>query len=218
MYWTVWTFLSVLMLRGASADNERLFQDPDTKLSFWQSYEPYKLDNGKGIIFRTAVPEAATSGTAFDVVMQMVVPNEVGWAGLGWGGGMPQNPLLVVFRNSNNQGVLASSRWANGHTTPNAYTGATYTVYKTGTKVNSTHWQVTAKCTGCATWTQRDGKKVYLNPKGNNRFGWAYSLKKPTNPNSATSAIPIHDLGQYFTMDVGKGVNKDFANLVSKLQ
>ncbi|KAK4448647.1 cellobiose dehydrogenase [Podospora aff. communis PSN243] len=217
MYWTILGFWAALMLRAASAAQERIFQDPDTKLSFWQTYEPYKLDSGKGIVFRVAVPEA-TSGTAFDTVVQMVVPNEVGWAGLGWGGGMSQNPLLVVFRNQANNGVLASSRWANGHVTPNAYTGATYTVYKSGTKINNTHWQVTAKCTGCSTWTQRDGKKGSINPKGNNRFGWAYSLKKPTNPNSATSAIPVHDLGQYFTLDVGKGVNKEFPALVGRLQ
>jgi hypothetical protein len=128
MYWAILGFVAALMLRAgrdlhyslssnkpnavaASADQERIFQDPDTKLSFWQTYEPYKLDSGKGIVFRVAVPDA-TSGTAFDTVVQMVVPNEVGWAGLGWGGGMSQNPLLVVFRNQNNQGVLASSRWA----------------------------------------------------------------------------------------------------------
>ncbi|KAK0644691.1 hypothetical protein B0T16DRAFT_430713 [Cercophora newfieldiana] len=216
MHWSVWPCLSAFLLRGVVAANERVIQDPDTKLSFFSTYQPYKLENNKGITFRFAVPDAASS-TGFDTVVQMVIPNEVGWAGLGWGGGMAQNPLLVVFRNSNNQGVLASSRWANGHVTPNTYTGATYTVYKAGTKINSTHWQVTAKCTGCTSWTS-SGKKTVINPKGNNRFGWAYSLKKPTNPNSATSAIPIHDLGQYFEIDVGKGVNKDFTTLVGKLQ
>jgi len=211
--------VATLLLRGVNAANERVLVDPDTKLSFYSTYQSYKLDSGKGITFRIAVPEANSSTTiaAFDAVVQMVIPNEVGWAGLGWGGGMSQNPLLVVFRNSNNQGVLASSRWANGHVTPNAYSGATYTVYKSGTKMNSTHWQLTAKCTGCTSWTS-NGKNVQVKLKGENKFGWAYSLKKPSNPSSATSAIPVHDLGQYFSIDVGKGANKDFTALVGKLQ
>ena len=104
-----------------------------------------------------------------------------------------------------------------GHVTPQTYTQATYTVFKTGTKINSTHWQVTAKCTGCTSWTGKSGSKQNVKIKGDSRFGWAYSLKKPSNPNSATSAIPVHDLGQYFSLDVSKGGNKDFAGVVAKL-
>lgn len=216
MFWTIWLWVAALFLSKANAANERVYADPDTKLNFYQTVQPYRLENGKGITFRYAIPDSPTTAV-FDIVIQMVVPNEVGWAGLGWGGGMDYNPLLVVFRNGNNNGVLASSRWATGHITPQTYSQATYTVFKAGTKINSTHWQVTAKCTGCTSWTGRSGSKGTLKTRGESRFGWAYSLKKPSNPNSATSAIPVHDLGQYFSLDVTKGGNKDFAAAVAKL-
>ena len=41
----------------------------------------------------------------------MVVPNDVGWAALAWGGSMPKNPLLIAWRGTSNNVVL-SSRWA----------------------------------------------------------------------------------------------------------
>lgn len=94
----------------AIAEKEGTFQDRDTGLTFYQTYQPYKLENGRGIWFRVAIPSPSTG--AFDLVAQLVVPNEVGWAGISWGGGMAENPLLVIFRNANNQAVLASSRWS----------------------------------------------------------------------------------------------------------
>jgi len=95
------------------AANERVYSDPDTKLSFYQTYQSYRLENNRGITFRVAIPDGQTNtNTAFDLVVQLIVPNEVGWCGIAWGGSMKENPLLIVFRNSNNQGVLASSRWA----------------------------------------------------------------------------------------------------------
>ncbi|KAK5655591.1 hypothetical protein OQA88_5522 [Cercophora sp. LCS_1] len=217
MYWTFLLWLAALFLREAVADKEGVFQDRDTGLTFYQTYQPYKLDNGRGMWFRIAIPSPQPSG-AFDIVTQLIVPNEVGWAGVSWGGGMAESPLLVVFRNANNQGVLASSRWSNGHTAPNAYSSATYTVYKAGTKINGTHWQVTMKCTGCTSWSRRDGSKPSIKPAGGHRLGWAYSTKKPTSPNSATAAISVHDNAMYFELDFSKGGNANFASIVGKLQ
>src|SRR4051812_32613438 len=97
------------------------------------------------------------------------------------------------------------------------YTGATYTVYKTGTKSNSTHWQVTAKCSGCASWTTPAGSLRYVNPKGDNTFAWTYSYTKPSNPNSNTSSISIHEHPNYVTLDLSKSANQDFQTLVQSL-
>jgi len=216
MHWSSLFPLAALFLGEASAANERVYQDPDTKLSFYQTYQPYKLDGGKGITFRIAIPDDQSS-TSYDTVVQLVVPNEIGWTGIAWGGAMPGNPLLVVFRNSNNQGVLASSRWANTYTAPSTYTGATYAVFKSGTKINGTHWQVTAKCTGCTSWRGMTGSNNFIKPKGDHRFGWVYSFQKPSNPSSASASIGIHDTPQYFSLELGKGVNKDFVTLVGKL-
>ena len=70
----------------------------------------YKVD-GRTITYRVAIPDSAQNYAAFDTVIQVVVPNDVGWAGLAWGGGMTKNPLLVAWRTSSNSVVL-SSRWA----------------------------------------------------------------------------------------------------------
>ncbi|GAB1321103.1 hypothetical protein MFIFM68171_11313 [Madurella fahalii] len=217
MCWTLGLGLIALIVGYVTALNEGVYRDSDTGLTFYQSFQPYKLDSGRGITFRVAVPDAAQYST-FDAVIQLVVPAEVGWAGVAWGGSMSQNPLLVVWRNSNNQGVIASSRWSNGHTTPTTYTGATYTVYRTGTKSNSTHWQVTAKCTGCSSWNNQAGATRYINPKSENRLAWAYSLSRPSNPSSPTSSISIHDLPGYVTLNFGQGTNANFAGLVQSLQ
>jgi hypothetical protein len=36
------------------------------------------------------------------------MPNQVAWSGLAWGGSMPRNPLLLAWRNTNNNVVLSS--------------------------------------------------------------------------------------------------------------
>ncbi|KXX81408.1 Cellobiose dehydrogenase [Madurella mycetomatis] len=217
MYWTLGLGLVALIVEHVAALNEGVYRDPDTGLTFYQSYQPYTLDSGRGITFRAAIPDAAQYST-FDAVIQLIIPTEVGWAGVAWGGSMSQNPLLVVWRSSNNQDAVASSRWSNSHTTPTPYTGATYTVYRTGTKSNSTHWQVTIKCTGCSSWRNLSGAARYINPRGNNRLGWAYSRTRPSNPSSTSSSISIHDLPGYVTLNFAQGINTNFDELVQSLQ
>jgi hypothetical protein len=88
-----------------------VYRDPDTGLTFSQAFQLYKSD-GRGITFRIAIPEGVDQYSPYDAVVQVVVPNDVGWAGLAWGGGMSRNPLLTVWRNSANNGVVVGSRWA----------------------------------------------------------------------------------------------------------
>ena len=89
---------------------------------------------------------------------------------------------------------------------------------KTGTKVNSTHWQFTAKCTGCTSWSSSGGGARYVNPKGGNRFAWAESTAKPSNPNSNTSSFSVHEVHGYWTEDFSRAINANFNTIVSSLQ
>lgn len=61
-----------------------------------------------GITYRIATPAGAAAG--FDVALQIVAPSAVGWAGIGWGGGMLNNPLVVAWPNGDT--VTVSSRTA----------------------------------------------------------------------------------------------------------
>ncbi len=217
----------------AAAAADAIFQDPDTGLVFTSNFQLYKSD-GRGITFRVAIPDGVQSYTAYDAVIQMVVPNDVGWAGLAWGGSMPKNPILVAWRGSSNNVVL-SSRWAtcvppfpvpskihtnrtcSGHVMPTDYSGATYTLFKSGTKSNGTHWQFTALCKGCTAWDAGSGSMRYLSPRGGNRLAFAYSPSKPSSVNSPSSTIPIHDVHGYWNHDFTAAANAGFDAAVSRL-
>jgi hypothetical protein len=99
---------------------------------------------------------------------------------------------------------------------PTAYTGATLQAFKTGTKTNSTHWQVTLRCTGCTTWTGSSGSKVSLNPGGSNRLAFAFSSAAPSTPSSNSSNFGVHDNFGYWNQDFSQGKNADFQALVSR--
>jgi cellobiose dehydrogenase-like cytochrome len=64
-----------------------------------------KLNNP---VFRIAVSDG--SAAPFDLLLQMIVPVSLGWAGFAWGGKMIDNPLTVAWPNGNK--VTVSSRWA----------------------------------------------------------------------------------------------------------
>lgn len=84
--------------------------DSETGLTYSQNLALYKAD-GRGIAFRVAISSDVSSNSAYDAVVQVIVPNDVGWSALAWGGSMIKNPLMVFWRGSNNQPVI-SSRWA----------------------------------------------------------------------------------------------------------
>ncbi|KAF2658486.1 iron reductase domain protein, partial [Lophiostoma macrostomum CBS 122681] len=187
------------------------FYDSETGFTFSEYKVAYSLS--ANVVYRIAVPSTASSSSAFDIVVQVVAPNAVGWSGLAWGGNMVKNPLTVGWANGNSP--IVSSRWATGHTLPTAYTGASYTKFTTGNRVNGTHWTLTAKCTGCSAFAGSNGN-VVLNPKGSNRLAFAYSASKPTSPGSNSSSFPIHDVHNYWSHDFSQGENADFDNLVKK--
>lgn len=102
-----------------------------------------------------------------------------------------------------------------GHSTPQAYTGSKFTLLSKGNKSNGTHWQLTAKCTGCTTWTGSSGA-MRIDPRDSKRLGYACAAAKPSTPSSPTSTIPVHDVYNYITHDFSAGANANFAALLTQ--
>jgi hypothetical protein len=107
--------------------------------------------------------------------------------------------------------LLTARHALRGHMTPTVYSGATLQVLRTGTHTNGTHWQITAKCTGCTAF----GGKV-LTPTGSNRLAFAYAKAKPSNPSSSSSSFSVHDVTNYWSHDFAAAANTNFAALVTK--
>ncbi|ORY10677.1 hypothetical protein BCR34DRAFT_485303, partial [Clohesyomyces aquaticus] len=185
--------------------------DSETGFTFSQFSAAYSLS--ASITYRIAVPSSATSNSPFDIVLQVIAPKAVGWVGLAWGGNMVKNPLTVTWANGNTP--VISSRWAPGHSMPTAYDDATFKTFKTGTKSNGTHWQFTAKCTGCTSWLGASGNTT-LTAQGSNRLAFAYSGTKPSSPSQTTSTISVHDVHNYWSHDFSAGANANFDALVTK--
>ncbi|KAI1346709.1 hypothetical protein F5Y01DRAFT_330472 [Xylaria sp. FL0043] len=193
---------------GLAADTTTV-QDPETGFTFSDYQAQFVI--GQSITFRVAVPSPAPAN--YDLVFQIIAPNAVGWAGLAWGASMINDPLTIGWAYSN-QGVV-SVRRTTVRTQPQVYNGATAQVLKTGTRVNGTHWQVTAKCSGCSTFTTTGTTTKSLNANGTNRLAFAYSKTKPPSSSAATS-ITVHDTFGYWDHDFSVAGNANFAALVQK--
>ncbi|POS74168.1 hypothetical protein DHEL01_v207435 [Diaporthe helianthi] len=212
MSWITALLCSLSILGTASAADSIVFRDSETGFTFSQYNANYKYNSPDVISFRTAVPNLASA--PYDIVLQVTAKKDVGWLGVAWGGTMLNNPLTVAWPNGNS--VTVSSRWTKGRSLPTAYSGETIQALKTGTKTNSTHWQVTLRCTGCTTWTSSSGSTVNLNPGGSNRLAYAYATAAPSSPSSNTSSFGVHDNFGYWNQDFAQGQNADFQALVSK--
>ena len=94
--------------RPAAADTATAYYDSETGFTFSEVRVSYTLTSQ--IAYRIAVPSTAVNGQPFDVVLQVVAPTAVGWAGMAWGGTMLKNPLTVGWANGNSAQI--SSRWA----------------------------------------------------------------------------------------------------------
>ena len=92
----------------AAADGAIAYFDQETGFQFSEFKAAYSLT--ANIVYRVAVPTGVPAGTAYDAVLQVVAPNQVGWAGLAWGGNMIKNPLTVAW--ANGQKATISSRYA----------------------------------------------------------------------------------------------------------
>ncbi|KAI0150803.1 hypothetical protein GGR57DRAFT_514067 [Xylariaceae sp. FL1272] len=205
------SYLAVLLgsVSGGIAADSSVIQDPETGFTFSEYAAAYAI--GSSITFRIAIPSPATG--AYDLVLQIVAPIAVGWTGIAWGGQMIYCPLTIGWL-SGSTGV-ASVRRATSHTTPALYTGATLQVLRTGTKTNGTHWQITAKCSGCSSFVGSGTTNKTLNANGSNRLAFAYSKTKPSSSSSAAT-INVHDVYNYWDHDFASAGNANFAQLVQQ--
>jgi hypothetical protein len=84
------------------------YVDSETGFTFSETKAAATLSSN--IIYRIAQPANVPAGQPYDVVLQVVAPNSLGWVGLAWGGSMIRNPLTVAYPNG--QKSTVSSRWA----------------------------------------------------------------------------------------------------------
>ncbi|KAE9372398.1 iron reductase domain protein [Stipitochalara longipes BDJ] len=218
MRWSLgitWAAAVLGIASRAQAADSKVYHDAETGFTFTQFAAEYLI--GSSIIYRIALPEPVNV-TNYDVVLQVVAPKDVGWAGLAWGGTMLDCPLTVAW--ANGQTLMISSRYASQHALPPTFSGAAYTILKTGTHVNSTHWQFTAKCTGCTYFSNggSGSSKTQLSPTGVNHLAWAAATAgaKPPNPSSNTSSLNVHDVYNYWGHDFSQAGNTNFGSLVTK--
>jgi len=88
---------------GKRAWTESKYCNPTSGLCYLQV-----VPGGTAPIFRIAIPDGASG--AFDMVLEMITPISLGWAGFAWGGSMTANPLTVAWPNG--QKATVSSRWS----------------------------------------------------------------------------------------------------------
>lgn len=84
------------------------YYDAETGFTFSEYKVAYTLT--ANVVVRIATPSTAVAGTPYPIVLQVVVPNGVGWGGIAWAGNMIRNPLTVAWANGNSP--VLSSRWA----------------------------------------------------------------------------------------------------------
>ncbi|KAI1170045.1 hypothetical protein F4777DRAFT_146362 [Nemania sp. FL0916] len=193
---------------GLAADSS-VVRDAETGFLFSEFRAAYAI--GSSITFRVAVPSPAPAN--YDLVFQIISPVAVGWTGLAWGASMLNNPLTLGWASGSTPTV--SVRRTSVRQQPAPWTGATATLLRTGTKVNGTHWQITAKCSGCSSFTTTGSTVKTLSATGSNRLAFAYSKTKPSSSSSAAT-ISVHDVYSYWDHDFGAAGNIDFDSLVAR--
>jgi hypothetical protein len=108
-----------------------------------------------------------------------------------------------------------NTRSRSSRTYPPRYNAAKVELFDVGTWVNETHWQFTAKCTGCTSWNDPAIGPRYLNPKGRNTIAWATANLPPVNPENPDSLFTIHDVHGYFEHQFDLGNNAEFEKKVA---
>lgn len=130
-------------------------------------------------------------------------------------------PRLVVCSCQHEPRYILTHSFLNhsGHILPQPYRGSTYEILRTGTKNNGTHWQVTAKCSGCTSYGSSSSSSSLMNrlsATGSNRLAFAYSSSKPSNPSSNMSDFSEHSVIGFWNHDFSSAVNPTFTSLVAK--
>jgi hypothetical protein len=87
--------LTLIIITGPEevlAADTSVVRDAETGFTFSQYSAAYAI--GSTIQFRVAVPSPASTPN-YDIILQIVAPNAVGWTGLAWGATMVNNPLTI---------------------------------------------------------------------------------------------------------------------------
>ncbi|KAK3372990.1 hypothetical protein B0T24DRAFT_248854 [Lasiosphaeria ovina] len=165
--------------------------------------------NPAGVLYRIAIPDTATVGN-FDLLLQIVAPKAIGWAGVAWGGVMTNNPLTVAWANPGATSVV-SSRRASSRTYPTPFADVSYTVLP-GSTSNSTHWTVTALAKGLSAWGT-----TKLDPASTaTQFAWVTSATAPVEPANNASRFGIHTAHAKWSHDLSSSKLANFAALVQQ--
>ncbi|PMD35890.1 iron reductase domain protein [Hyaloscypha variabilis F] len=197
--------LATCGVHGQTADSKVVY-DPITHISY-SSY----TSSETGITFGVALPMNVSD--PYDAIISITAPiANVTWAGFAWAGTMVWNPLTVAWPNGKT--TVVSSRFAFGLSLPQAYDGAEYTFLK-GTTVNSTHWAMTAKCSGCTSYQGNDGNEAVINGTGITQFAWAQGTTAVQTPSSNTSAFNVHQAFGKWYHDLNAARSPNFDTWVS---
>jgi hypothetical protein len=92
--------LTQLPVHKVQAADSQVYHDAETGFTFSQYAAEYVI--GLNFIYRIALPQPVNS-INYDVIIQVVAPKDVGWAGLAWGGQMSLCPLTVAWTNGPRQ-------------------------------------------------------------------------------------------------------------------
>lgn len=195
---------AVALLGGNALGQESVpFLDPLTGLTF------SKYENELGVSFSIAIPDNVASGKPYDAVLQMVARKDIGWVALAWGGSMTYNPIALAWAHGGE--VVLTSRIAFGYYVPPIYGAAKYQIIPKATFVNATHFQVTAKCSGCTSWGDDDIGVTYLDPKEDQYLAFAYSSVPVDEPDNPESGFSMHDMTGHWVHSFAQGVNPDLS-------
>ncbi|EHA52287.1 hypothetical protein MGG_06206 [Pyricularia oryzae 70-15] len=164
------------------------------------------------IAFRVAIPDTAAQGTNFDMLLQIVAPKTVGWAGIAWAGRMVNNPLTIAYSDGGSS-VTVSSRWASSMSPPSPYPAASYEKLPMST-TNATHWRLDAICSGCSSW-----QGGALDPACTTAaIAWAMAHAAPAQPSSNTSSIRYHSSRDHISFDLAAAKIANFNDVVGALR
>jgi hypothetical protein len=81
--------------------------------------------------------------------------------------------------------------------------------------VNSTHWTMIAKCTGCTSYQGNDGEQAVISGTGIVQFAWAQGTSAVTTPPNNASAFNVHQAFGKWSHDLNAARSPNFNTWVS---
>ncbi|KAF9240034.1 hypothetical protein BU15DRAFT_74261 [Melanogaster broomeanus] len=189
-------FLGLLAIsRTVFAQDSVTYTDPDNGITF-QGYTNTSTDVTIGFVF----PFAPDPNDEF--IGEIVSPLTNKWIGVGLGGGMLDDLLLVAWPYEYT--VVYSARYATSRTLPSPYEGPIIHTLPY-TTINDTHWKWVFHCLNCTTWAGGG-----LDLTATSRLAWALSNTTVDDPSDPDSAFARHTRVGYFEEDFCAAQNPDY--------